>query len=261
MGAPISATTGPALIAGLGDPQGTGRYFVVDDGKLGFVQGGDNVLRSKQALRAGTWTYVAAVAQGTRLTLYAHGREVASGKVQQLAVAPTLVFGPRQQPAAYTHHFGGEIAGFTAQAGALEAAAIARLARQAPDPALQRFEDASPGWRVQVKQMAGQLAPQPAATLPRSAAAFSTPVAKPVPDAPALQPLDAASWRVGAWQLAAAPELGQATGATPSRSDYAAGKTTWRAATVPGTVLTTLVDRGVYPIRISASTTWRFPNR
>ncbi|MCE4361338.1 glycosyl hydrolase 2 galactose-binding domain-containing protein [Xanthomonas hortorum] len=242
-----SATTGPALIAGLGDPQGTGRYFVVDDGKLGFEQGGDNVLRSKQALRAGTWTYVAAVAQGTRLTLYAHGREVASGKVQQLAVAPTLVFGPRQQPAAYTHHFGGEIAGFTAQAGALEAAAIARLARQAPDPALQRFEDASPGWRVQVKQMAGQLAPQPAATLPRSAAAFSTPVAKPVPNAPALQPLDAASWRVGAWQLAAAPDLGQATGATLSRSDYAAGKTTWRAATVPGTVLTTLVDRGVYP--------------
>ncbi|KQQ80106.1 glycosyl hydrolase [Xanthomonas sp. Leaf131] len=244
---PANASTGPALIAGLGDAQGAGRFFVIDDGKLGFAQGAANVLRSKQTLRAGTWAPVAAVAQGTRLTLYANGREVARGSALHTAVAPMLVFGPRQQPAAYTQHFGGDIAGFTAQAGALDAAAIARLATQTPDPALQRFEEASPGWRVQVKQMAGQLAPQPAATLPRSAAAFSTPVAKPVSDASALLPLDAASWRVGAWQLAAAPDVGQATGATLSRSDYSAGKTTWRTATVPGTVLTTLVDRGVYP--------------
>ncbi|PPT71947.1 glycoside hydrolase family 2 [Xanthomonas arboricola] len=244
---PSSGTTGPALIAGLGDPQAAGRFFVIDNGLLGFAQGAEHVLRSKQPLRAGVWTQVAAIAQGTRLSLYANGRQVASGNVQQTAVAPTLMFGPRQQPAAYTQHFGGEIAGFTAQAGTLDAAAIARLARQAPDPALQRFEDASPGWRVQVKQMAGQLAPQAAATLPRSAAPFPVPVARPVSEAPALQPLDAAAWRLGAWQLAAAPELGQASGATLSRSDYAAGKTRWRAATVPGTVLTTLVDRGVYP--------------
>ncbi|PPT55019.1 glycoside hydrolase family 2 [Xanthomonas arboricola] len=244
---PSSGTTGPALIAGLGDPQAAGRFFVIDNGLLGFAQGAEHVLRSKQPLRAGVWTQVAAIAQGTRLSLYANGRQVASGNVQQTAVAPTLLFGPRQQPAAYTQHFGGEIAGFTAQAGALDAAAIARLAGQAPDPALQRFEDASPGWRVQVKQMAGQLAPQAAATLPRSAAPFPAPVARPVSEAPALQPLDAAAWRLGAWQLAAAPELGQASGATLSRSDYAAGKTRWRAATVPGTVLTTLVDRGVYP--------------
>lgn len=190
---------------------------------------------------------MAAVAQGERLTLYANGRKVASGRVQQTAIAPTLVFGPRQQPAAYTQHFAGDIAGFTAQAGALDAHAIARLAANAPDPALQRFEDASPGWRLQVKQMAGQLAPQPAATLPRSSAAFSAPVAQPVPDAPALQSLDAASWRVDAWQLAAAPELGAATGATLSRRDDTAGNASWRVATVPGTVLTTLVDRGVYP--------------
>ncbi|ATS64290.1 glycosyl hydrolase [Xanthomonas citri pv. fuscans] len=244
---PARAVTGPALIAGIGDPQGAGRYFVIDGGRLGFAQGADNVLRTTQTLRAGAWTQVAAVAQGARLTLYANGRKVASGRVQQTAVAPMLVFGPRQQPPAYTHHFGGDIAGFAAQAGALDADAIARLAAAAPDPALQRFEDASPGWRVQVKQMAGQLAPQPAATLPRSTAAFATPVARPVADAPALQPLDATSWRVGAWQLAAAPELGQVTGAALSRSDYAGGTATWRVATVPGTVLTTLVDRGVYP--------------
>ncbi|PWH27113.1 glycoside hydrolase family 2 [Xanthomonas euvesicatoria] len=244
---PSRSITGPALIAGVGDPQGAGRYFAIDGGTLGFAQGADNVLRSTQTLRAGSWTQVAAVAQGERLTLYANGRKVASGRVQRTAIAPTLVFGPRQQPAAYTQHFGGDIAGFTAQAGALDAQAIARLAANAPDPALQRFEDASPGWRLQVKQMAGQLAPQPAATLPRSSAAFSAPVAQPVPDAPALQSLDATSWRVDAWQLAAAPELGAATGATLSRRDDTTGNASWHVATVPGTVLTTLVDRGVYP--------------
>ncbi|WP_166778309.1 glycosyl hydrolase 2 galactose-binding domain-containing protein [Xanthomonas cannabis] len=243
---PSRASTGPALIAGVGDPKDAGRYFAIDAGKLGFVQGADSVLRSKQALRAGEWTQVAAVARGGRLTLYANGRQVASGAARQRAVAPVLMFGPREQPGAYTQHFGGEIAGFTAQAQALEAAAVAQLAAHTPDPALQRFEDASPAWQVQVKQMAGQVAPQAPATLPRSAAAFSAPVAKPVPNAPALQPLDAAAWRVGAWQLAAAPDLGPATGATLSRGDTAVGGA-WRVATVPGTVLTTLVDRGVYP--------------
>ncbi|MCL1499337.1 glycosyl hydrolase 2 galactose-binding domain-containing protein [Xanthomonas nasturtii] len=243
---PSRASTGPALIAGVGDPKDAGRYFAIDAGTLGFVQGADSVLRSKQALHAGEWTQVAAVAHGGRLTLYANGRQVASGAARQRAVAPVLMFGPREQPAAYTQHFGGEIAGFTAHAQALEAPAVAQLAARTPDPALQRFEDASPAWQVQVKQMAGQVAPQAPATLPRSAAAFSAPVAKPVPNTPALQPLDAAAWRVGAWQLAAAPDLGSATGATLSRGD-AAGGSAWRVATVPGTVLTTLVDRGVYP--------------
>ncbi|WP_126946588.1 LamG-like jellyroll fold domain-containing protein [Xanthomonas sp. BRIP62409] len=244
---PWRANAGPALIAGLGDAKSAGRYFAIDNGRLAFVQGADTVLRSKQALPAGTWTQVAAVAKAGRLTLYANGRQVASGAVRQSAVAPVLMFGPREQPAAYTQHFGGEIAGFLAHAAALDAPAIAQLAAKAPDQALQRFEDASPAWQVQVKQMAGQVAPQPPATLPRSAAAFSAPVAKPVQPTPALQPLDAAAWRVGAWELAAAPELGQATGASLSRGDDSGGAAAWHAATVPGTVLTTLVDRGVYP--------------
>ncbi|MCC4586328.1 glycoside hydrolase family 2 [Xanthomonas sp. NCPPB 1067] len=244
---PSRVTAGPALIAGIGEPQAAGRYFTIDNGRLGFVQGADTVLRSTQPLRAGTWTQVAAVAQGGQLTLYANGRRVASGALRQSVVAPVLMFGPREQPPAYTQHFGGEISGFVAQAGALDAAAVAQRAAKAPDAALQRFEDASPAWQVQVKQMAGQIAPQAPATLPRSAAAFSAPVAKPVSQTPALQPLDAAAWRVGAWQLAAAPDLAQATGASLSRGDAAGDATAWRVATVPGTVLTTLVDRGVYP--------------
>ncbi|PPU76535.1 glycoside hydrolase family 2 [Xanthomonas cucurbitae] len=244
---PSPAISGPALIAGVGDPSAAGRYFAIEQGRLGFVQGGDAVLRSRQALPAGVWTHVAVVARGGRLTLYANGRQVASGSVRQAAVAPMLVFGPRQQPAAYTQHFGGEIAGFAAHAGALEAAAIVQQAAKRPESALQRFEEASPAWRVQVKQMTGQVAPQAAATLPRSAAPFPVPVARPVVAAPVLQPLDTTAWRVGGWQLAAASDLGSATGAGLSRGDEVAGVDTWHVATVPGTVLTTLVDRGVYP--------------
>ncbi|WP_407472099.1 glycosyl hydrolase 2 galactose-binding domain-containing protein [Xanthomonas campestris] len=242
---PAMDVPGTVRIAGLGDARGDGRFFVIDNGRLGFAQG-DSVLRSKQALPVATWTQIAAVAQGARLTLYANGRQVASGTRVSRAVAPALVFGPRVPADAASLHFGGDIANFTARAGALDAAAIAQQARHAPNEILQRFEDASPGWRVQTKQMAGQLEPQPAATLPRSAAPFSAPVAKPVTNAPALQPLDALSWRVGGWQLAAAPDLGTRGGAELSRG-AAPSSSAWHVATVPGTVLTTLVDRGVYP--------------
>lgn len=151
---PAMDVPGTVRIAGLGDAHGDGRFFVIDNGRLGFAQG-DAVLRSKQALPVGTWTQIAAVAQGARLTLYANGRQVASGTRVSRAVAPALVFGPRVPADAASLHFGGDIANFTARAGALDAAAIVQQARHAPNEILQRFEDASPGWRVQTKQMAG----------------------------------------------------------------------------------------------------------
>ncbi|KAB7764735.1 glycoside hydrolase family 2 [Xanthomonas maliensis] len=242
---PARGVTGPALVAGLGEP-GEGRYFVIEDGKLGFVQGDGMRTSSAARLQSGRWMHVAAVAHGGQLMLYADGRQVARSHAAKVAVAPVLVFGPQAQ-ASFSQHFGGEIAGLTAEPAALDAAAVARAAAAAPDPLLQRFEDASPAWQVQVRQMAGQLAPQPAATLPRSAAPYSAPVAKPVANAPALQLLDAGSWRVAAWQLAAANTLGTVDGAVLSRGDDGAASASWRSATVPGTVLTTLVDRGVYP--------------
>lgn len=36
---PSPAISGPALIAGVGDPSAAGRYFAIEQGRLGFVQG------------------------------------------------------------------------------------------------------------------------------------------------------------------------------------------------------------------------------
>src|SRR5262249_264227 len=51
-------------------------------------------------------------------------------------------------------------------------------------------------------------------------------------------------WTVGRWQMREEPKVAE-RGNALSRPGYAA--TGWYAATVPGTVLTTLIDRGVYP--------------
>ncbi|MBN6151931.1 glycoside hydrolase family 2 [Xanthomonas sp. AmX2] len=243
---PSLAPSGRSLIAGVGDPASNGRFLAIDAGTLAFWQDGQATLRSDARLPAGRWHALAAVAQGGRVALYVDGRRVADGALRSAAVAPRLAFGPHIQPWTQATHFAGDIAGFSVAAGAQDAAALAAASAAPPDDALARFEDAAPTWPVQTKQMAGQRAPQPAATLPRSAAPYSAPVARAPADVAALQPLQSQTWRINAWQLAAAPELGQADGAALSRADYAGGAA-WRAATVPGTVLTTLVDRGVYP--------------
>src|SRR6201999_4276144 len=64
------------------------------------------------------------------------------------------------------------------------------------------------------------------------------------PNLPALDRTAPGRWQVNGWRLAAAPDVKQG-GDTVSQPGFDTGK--WWAATVPGTVLTTLVDRGVYP--------------
>ncbi|MGU3390150.1 glycoside hydrolase family 2 protein [Sphingomonas sp. M1A8_2b] len=98
-------------------------------------------------------------------------------------------------------------------------------------------------WPVQVRQMAGQVTPQDPATIPRTRAPLPKPVAKPIPRGPALAKRAPGLWTVAGWRLAEAPKV-QADGAALSRAGYDAKS--WYVATVPGTVLTTLVDRGVY---------------
>ena len=48
----------------------------------------------------------------------------------------------------------------------------------------------------------------------------------------------------GGWKLKAAPEV-TATGDEISKAGFA--DKGWMVATVPGTVLTTMIDRGIYP--------------
>ncbi len=51
------------------------------------------------------------------------------------------------------------------------------IGRQAPDPSLIAFEEGSKPWPIQTKEQAGYRAPQDPSSLPKSAAAFSRPVA------------------------------------------------------------------------------------
>lgn len=233
------------LIAGFGESSGKGRYFMLDENRLGFWPGHDKPILSSVSLQPGVWYFIAAEAHDQRLRLFVNGHEVASGPIRQVGVAPVLRIGPLRQPWARATHFAGKVAGLTLQSGQLAIDQLDAMASHVPGQ-LTRYLPASPHWPVQTKQMAGQVVPQPPSTLPTSRAPFPAPQAH-VPGAhPKLARRDDLTWVLGDWKLASARKLGGEGGATLSEPAYAGGKA-WMVATVPGTVLTTLVDRGIYP--------------
>ncbi len=233
---PSELTAAPTLLAGL---EGAG-YLCSVDGSFAFC--GDGApLRTKVALKAGAWSHLAATYDGKRLTLYADGRVVAHQDVALKAGAHAQVnIAPRGHGGA----FAGRVAGLTVSAGAYDAPSLAGLAASAPNEALINFETGSPSWPLQTHQMAGQVVPQDAWTLPRSATPPSSPVARPAYAGPALEKSAANEWKIRAWSLQAAPQVRGTERQVSSNGFDAAG---WYPATVPGTVLTTLIDRGVYP--------------
>ncbi|MET0319106.1 MAG: sugar-binding domain-containing protein, partial [Duganella sp.] len=158
--------------------------------------------------------------------------------------APVLRIGARGTVHGGAAGYAGRVAGLMVSGAAFDAQQVARLAARQPDEALTVFETGSPQWPLQKRQMAGQLVPQDAWTLPTSSAAPTAPVARPAYAGPALEPRGAGEWAIRAWSLQAAPMVADADARVASSAYAAAG---WYPATVPGTVLTTLVDRGVYP--------------
>jgi hypothetical protein len=198
-------------------------------------------LKAAVTLKAGQWAWLAASSDGKTEHLWLDGKDVAKGKASVADAGSVLVLGAREAGA---EGFGGRLAGLTLQEGDLSPERAKELAAQRPDADLIVFEEAAATWPLQVKQMFGQVAPQDAWTLPKSKAPPGKPVAKPVVETPGLAPDGADHWIVGDFRLQAAPKVA-ADGAALSRAGYDAGS--WYAATVPGTVLTTLVDRGVYP--------------
>ena len=229
---PAAVAAGQVPIAGMG-----GAFLCTDGGSAAFCFEG-TVVRSATMLPAGRWTHVAASYDGRNVTLFVDGRQVA----QQAAAlkpgkAPVITLGPRngQDPA-----FAGRIAGFTVTPGVRAAFALP----QPPNEALINFETGSPHWPLQVKQMLGQVTPQDPATLPRAVTPVSEPAAIPAYAGPALVATGPGTWLVKAWSLQAAPDVAE-TGDRLSAPSYEMRD--WYRATVPGTVLTTLVDRGVYP--------------
>ena len=111
---------------------------------------------------------------------------------------------------------------------------------------MPQYTEATAHWPVQTRGMAGQTEPQDPMTLPRGKAAPQKPVAKALSAADLHTELVGKNpWTIqGGWKLAAAPDV-KAAGAEISKAGFAAKD--WMAATVPGTVLTTMIDRGIYP--------------
>jgi hypothetical protein len=214
------------LIGGFG-----GRYLAVMDGHAAF-QGGSVSVSSNAAVPPEAWHFLAASYDGTTLRLYVDGTEGAS---QAVSLPPTTATNLEMGPLG-EDHFAGRLARFTLVSGAVSAADLKLLSVNPGNLDIIPFEAASKSWPVQTRAQAGLKAPQDPSTLPVSSVPPQKPVKNPnVPDLSSLK----------GWRLIEASKLKTAYGGDISVPGFPTPD--WYRATVPGTVLQTLIDQGVYP--------------
>ena len=235
-----------ALIAGVGDPSAASCYFELRHGHPSVSTGSHPSVLAATALSPSVWHLLAASDDGEAMTFYVDG--VAAGTAHSLegALAPEIRLAP--DPAEGTVRFSGEIGGFTVIEGAKSAAAIADDYAAPPSFDAQLREENAKPWPIQTKQQLGYREPQAPDMMPRGATP-DAPHASPLPAAgPTLRSQGPTSWELAAnWKLysnadkAILPDAG-AKISLPGFNDAQ-----WLPATVPGTVLTTLINRGIYP--------------
>jgi len=242
----VQAETVPAGLTVLGGlapaPGGAGRFLALVEGKPALMIGNE-MISGGPAVSPGRWVFIAASFEAGTARLYVNGKEMANGKLTPGALLTGLILAPRRNSPVGATPFAGRLAGFAFVPKRVAEADLQALAARAPDADLIQFQSGSPTWPVQTRQMVGQTAPQDPWTRPVSKAPFSAAVAIPAPNEPPLLP-DGFGWLLKSWRLTAAPGV-TAGAAALSVPGYDASA--WYAATVPGTVLTTLIDRGVYP--------------
>ncbi|PZU60889.1 MAG: glycoside hydrolase family 2 [Sphingobium sp.] len=242
---PDQRAAGEVVLIAVGDALTNCRCLTLRDGRPTLTIGAKS-FSAKQAILPDRWTHIAAAADGDTVTIYVDGRMVVSGDLAgagrsaaplppRIQIAPALDGRP---------HFAGTLVDAKAEAVAYDRNAAETAVRARPQFDLVQLWHVGVGWEWQSRANTGLWRQQDPWTLPQGKGGYSAPLAKPVPLQPALVSTGPDAWRVNGWQLAAAPGV-KADGATLSRPGSPAGE--WRAATVPGTVLTTLVDRGVYP--------------
>ncbi len=236
------------LIAGAGDPEAEDfRFFAMSGGRFSFRSGSTELVASSMA-HTGGWHFLAASFDGHSVRFFVDGAEQARGSLHAGAIAPELVMAPVPSSCAKLPcpHFGGRIAALRLSHRLLAPAEMESLAKQTPDADLIAFEEGSKPWAVQVVQYAGNTAPQDPSTLPKQNAPFSKPKVAPLPPGETtLHPDAAGEWTLeGGWKLIEAPEV---SAAPKTIATTGFDTSTWMAATVPGTVLSTMIDRGRYP--------------
>src|SRR5271157_2032911 len=242
-----AAITAPVLVAGYGDVAGEyERFLGLEPGKLMLWMGADNSFSAPATISPGKWQFVAATFDGSVFRLYSDGAQVGQGSLTLGRAAPVLQIAPPLIPWPNGQHFGGKIAGLTLMREALTVDQIKQIASRPPSFSILEFEDGSKPWPVQTRAQAGYRAPQDPSTWPKSRAPYSTPVAKLVPSGRvALQADGENQWTIaGGWQMIAAPKI-KASAQEIAKASFDSRE--WLAATVPGTALTTMIDRGIYP--------------
>jgi hypothetical protein len=243
---PAETLKNPSLVAGFGDPEEEfSRYLALDGEHVMLWMGKDNILSAPAALAPGRWHLLAATFNGDEFRIYSDGAEVASGKLDRGSVTPVLEMAPPSLPSADWRHFGGSIASLTLVHRALSSDELKQICQKSEDFSIILFEEGSKPWPVQTRGQAGYRAPQDPATMPRSNAPFSRPVAKLLQTREVLQANGEGQWTLAAgWTMIPAPKL-NADGQAISQPSF--NTRDWMSATVPGTVLTTMIDRGIYP--------------
>src|SRR5882757_468309 len=241
------APKGAVLIAGVGDPgEEYSHYLGVDGEQLLYWGGKDATFSGTAGLAPGKWQFVAATFDGQEVQIYANGAKVGNGKVDAGRISPLLVIAPAQFPAQENRHFAGKIAGLTVLRRALTGEELEDIYGNPLNFAAVVYEEGSKPWPMQTQGQAGYRAPQDPDTMPRSKAAFSGPEKKAASESKlGIEAKSLNEWTIsGRWKLRPAPEI-SASGDVISQNGFATNG--WWDATVPGTVLTTMIDQGVYP--------------
>jgi hypothetical protein len=241
------APKGAVLIAGVGDPgEEYSRYLGVDGEKLFYWGGKDATFSGTAGLALGKWQFVAATFDGLEVQIYANGVRVAGDKLDAGRVSPLLVMAPAQFPTQENRHFSGKISGLTVLRSALTGEELKELYAKPENFATAVYEEGSKPWPVQTQAQAGYRAPQDPDTMPKSNAAFSRPEKKAGTESKSgIETKSSNEWMIsGRWKLRPAPEI-SASGDAISQNVF--GTSGWWTATVPGTVLTTMINQGVYP--------------
>ncbi|QNA84166.1 glycoside hydrolase family 2 [Sphingomonas sp. So64.6b] len=238
---PDARQKGMVVLVALGSTEGGAcRCLALKDG-VPAVRDGEALLAASRSVAPKTWTHLVASSDGKTLRLTIDGREVSRGAIRSTEVKAVIGVAPATPGAP---HFGGALVHVTVDDAALSPAQISRMWSDRPKFELIQMWKVGQGWEWQRYANTGLWRQQDPWTLPKAKGEGTPPVAKPVTARPALEAIGDNRWQINGWRLIGAGDV-IADANVLSRPGFDARK--WYAATVPGTVLTTLVDRGVYP--------------
>jgi hypothetical protein len=247
---PVDAVQDRELIAGIGDITGEHpRYLCVEHGKVALWMGPKSEVSALQAQASpNIWHQLAATFDGEQVRLYSDGELVAQGKLIVGATQGVLQIGPVPIEPENGRHFGGKVASFIVQRRALNDAEVKQLFVDRPHFELLNYDEGSKPWPLQTRGQAGYRAPQDPQTLPKSRAHFPQPVVlseNAGKGVAVLQTTGPNEWAIAqGWSLQEAPKIKLG----PAELSAAGFDTRdWLRAAVPGTVLQSMIEDGLYP--------------